>query len=207
MTGSSWRRGFVAGVATLVSLGCVGLKRCAYEGVGRDGWQQPEQVVESLGIRSGDRIADLGSGTGYFTFRLADAAGPDGRVYAVDIDEQLVEHLAERARDDGYANVETVLAKPDDPGLSEGSVDLIFNCNTYHHLPDRVAYFERLRPLLRPGGRIAIVEHRPGFWHWLFPHATEPEQIRSELEKAGFELAQEHDYLSEQSFLIFTPVH
>ena len=193
-------------VATLalLSAGCVGFKRCAYEGIGRDRWQQPERVIAALSLEHGNQVADIGSGTGYFTFRLADAAGPDGRVYAVDIDEQLVEHLTERARDEGYPNVETVLAAPDDPRLEPGSIDLVFTCNTFHHIEDRIAYFARVRTLLRPGGRVAIVEGRPGWFHWLFPHATAPDEIRRDMEAAGYRRLDSHDWLSQQSFQVFT---
>ena len=71
----------------MITTGCAGLKRCAYEGFDRDDWQAPERVVEVLGIEPGDRIADVGAGGGYFTFRLADAVGAQGLVYAVDVDE------------------------------------------------------------------------------------------------------------------------
>ncbi len=206
MTRLAWLRTPLAAAAILsFASGCVAFKRCAYEGIGRDGWQQPERVIAALELRGGERIADLGSGTGYFTFRLADATGPGGRVLAVDIDSLLVDHLAERAAEEGYANVEAVLAEPDDPGLADASVDLVFTCNTFHHIQDRVAYFERLRKTLRPGGRVAIVESRPGWTYRFFPHATPAEAIRRELEQAGYRLLAEHDWLSQQSFLVFTP--
>src|SRR3990172_9550282 len=110
------RRRLPAAVLALVSLAslavaCTQLKRCAYEGWGRDEWQQPERVVEALGLEPGARVADLGSGGGYFTFRLARAVGPTGKVYAVDVDEDLNAYVAERAREEGHANVETVLAE------------------------------------------------------------------------------------------------
>ncbi len=201
----AWRYTTIVGLA-LLTAGCVALKRCAYEGVGRDGWQQPERVVESLEIEPGDQVADLGSGTGYFTFRLAQATGPEGRVYAVDVDTTLVEHLDEKAREEGHANVQGVIASFDDPKLEAASVDLLFTCNTYHHIEDRIAYFERVKKLLRPGGRVAIVELRPGWTYRFFPHATPPDDIRTEMESAGYRLVADHDWLSKQSFLIFAPV-
>jgi ubiquinone/menaquinone biosynthesis C-methylase UbiE len=194
----------------VTAVGCAGLKRFAYSGFGRDRWQHPEQVIGSLGIQTGDRVADLGSGGGYFTFRLADAVGPDGKVYAVDVDPGMIRHLEERASKEGYSNVEVVLAQYDDPLLPEPGVDLIFTCNTYHHLEDRIAYFDRARQYLRPGGRVAIVEHRPGGWlQWIFPHSTPSEVIRTEMEAAGYQFQNEHSFLPRQNFLVFTlrPMH
>jgi predicted methyltransferase len=191
-------------VAALLLLpACTSLKRCAYEPADRDEWQKPAEVIAALGLRPGDRVADLGSGAGYFTFRLADAVGPTGKVYATDIDAGMNEDLARRAREDRRQNVEVVLAARDDPRLPE-PVDLIFTSNTYHHLEERPAYFRQARRHLRPGGRVAIVEFRPeGFWQWIFPHSTAEEAIRAEMERAGYRLVRELDFLERQSFLIF----
>jgi predicted methyltransferase len=112
--------------AALLVTGCAAWKRFSYEGFGRDDWQQPDEVLALLAIRPGDRVADLGAGGGYFTFRLAEAVGPGGRVYAVDIDDDMLAHLARRARETGAANVEIVRADADDPRLPDGEIDLLF---------------------------------------------------------------------------------
>jgi arsenite methyltransferase len=194
-----------AALAALVLLaGCTALKKWAYEGFGRDGWQQPEKVVESLAIKPGDRVADLGSGGGYFTFRLSQAVGPTGKVYAVDVDKDLLEDLAERAKKDGYGNVEKTLAKYDDPSLPE-SVDLIFTSNVYHHIDARAKYFADAAKYLRPGGRIAIVDFNGKHWSATFiGHTTPVEVIKKEMDEAGFRLEREFDFLDRQSFLVFS---
>ena len=183
--------------------GCTALKRCAYSGPGRDDWQQPERVVADLGLGPGDRVADLGAGGGYFTFRLARVVGPTGRVFAVDVDEGMLDYLRERAEEEDLPQVETVRAASDDAGLPADAVDLVFVSNTYHHLPEPSAYFARLRESLRPGGRIAVVEFREGG----FPpgHGTAPERIRADLEAAGYVRVADHDYLERQSFQVFAP--
>jgi ubiquinone/menaquinone biosynthesis C-methylase UbiE len=191
--------------ALCAAAGCSDVKRFAYEGVGRDEWQQPGRVVEVLALRPGDRVADLGAGGGYFTFRLADAVGPTGRVFAVDVDPGMTQHLAGRARELGLANVETVLAAEDDPRLPDGAVDLVFTCNTYHHLADRTAYFERLKRDLAPGGRVAVIEYSGhGLFDGLFGHHTSAETIRAEMEAAGYRLLDEPGFLERQHFLIFS---
>jgi predicted methyltransferase len=185
-------------VALLVS-GCGALKRCAYEGFARDAWQQPERVVADLALAPGARVADLGAGGGYFTFRLAHAVGPTGLVYAVDVDPDMVDFLAEAAEKEGLGNVRPVLAAADDPRVPE-RVDLVFTSNTYHHLENRVAYFSALRErALAPGGRVTIVEYRPE----VTSHATARETIEQEMTAAGFRLEKSFDYLERQHFLVF----
>ena len=195
-----------AALAALVLLaGCTTLKKCAYEGFGRDAWQQPEKVVQSLAIRSGDRVADLGSGGGYFTFRLSRAVGPTGKVYAVDVDKDMLEDFAERANKDGYRNIEKVPAKYDDPSLPESGVDLIFTSNVYHHIEARAKYFAEAAKYLRPGGRVAIVDFNGRHWSATFMgHYTPAEVIKREMEEAGYRLEHELDFLDRQSFLIFS---
>lgn len=195
-------------VCGLLLAGCAQLKQCAYQGVNRDVWQQPEKVVASLDIKPGATVADLGSGGGYFTFRLARAVGSAGKVYAVDVDSDMVDLIAKAARDNSTGNVEPILAKPGDPMLPKAGVDLVFSSNTYHHIGDRVAYFEKLRQILRPAGRVAIIDFdRRGWLEGLFGHYTPSEFIKREMAQAGYILDQEFDFLDRQSFLVFKPIH
>jgi len=192
-------------VAAVLLAGCAQLKQCAYEGVNRDDWQQPQRVIAALNLRPGDQVADLGSGSGYFTFRLAAAVGSAGKVYAVDIDPDMIDLIAKRAKQETASNIEPILAKSDDPSLPKTGIDLIFTSNTFHHIDGRVAYFSNLRNYLRPGGRIAIIDFDRRSWLvGLFRHYTPSEFIKREMEQAGYALAQELDFLDRQSFLIFT---
>jgi predicted methyltransferase len=186
-------------VALLVALGCGPLERFGYEGFGRDRWQQPERVVAALAITPGARVADLAAGGGYFTGRLADAVGPTGVVYAIDVDPDMTAHLEEQPP----PNVKIVLAPQDDPKIPE-PVDLLFTCNTYHHIRSRTDYFGNARRYLAPGGRVAIVElARRGWLQRIFAHFTPPETIRAEREAAGYRQTAEHGFLERQSFLLF----
>jgi arsenite methyltransferase len=192
-------------VAAVLLAGCAYLKQCAYEGVNRDEWQQPQKVIGVLNIRPGDQVADLGSGSGYFTFKFAEAVGPTGRVYAVDIDRDMVALIAKRARQENASNVDAILARPDDPLLPQAGIDLIFSSNTYHHIENRVAYFSHLRKYLRPGGRVAIIDFDRRAWlEGLLRHYTPSEFIKREMEQAGYSLQRELGFLDRQSFLIFT---
>jgi arsenite methyltransferase len=204
------KRTVVIGAAVVAALvvgfvwGGGAIRRASYSGPFRARWQKPEQVLHTLDIRPGQRVADLGAGGGYFTFRLADAVGPTGKVYAIDIDEDMTDWVAAEAERRGYANVETILAEPADPHLPADGVDLIFTCDTYHHLEDRTAYFARLKPFLRPGGRVAVIDYNDNsFLPWLVGHVSPSNVVRVELGAAGYRIEQEYDFLPKQTFIVF----
>jgi len=199
------RRSWAAALAAVLILSaCTSLKRLAYEGFGRDGWQKPDEVVAALALRAGDRVADLGSGGGYFTFRFSRAVGPAGKVYAVEVDSGMLDYVGARAKEEGYRNIETVSAKYDDPLLPESGVDLIFTSNVYHHIEGRVKYFADAAKYLRAGGRIAIVDFDGRHWTAIFGHTTPVELVRKEMEEAGYRLERELDFLDRQAFLVYS---
>jgi ubiquinone/menaquinone biosynthesis C-methylase UbiE len=189
----------------VASASCTDIKKLAYEGLDRDEWQHPEEVIKALSIKPGDRIADLGAGSGYFTFRLADAVGPTGRVYAVDVDTDMNADLEKRVKDTGYQNIEVLLAQLNDPGLPDTGVNLIFSSNSYHHFENRATYFANVRKYLQLHGRLAIIDFNGEGWlQQIIGHYTSEETIQGELEEAGYILEQKLDFLPNQGFLIFT---
>ena len=174
----------------------------------RDAWQEPDAVIQALHISRGVRIADLGAGGGYFTFPLARAVGPEGKVYAVDTEDSSLRFIETAAAQRGGMppQVELKLATPDRPNLPTGDIDLIFTCNTYHHLSNRTMYMRNLRTALRPNGRIAIIDFKEGSWLGsLFGHATSKETVRQEMEAAGYRLINDFDFLAKQHFQVFAP--
>jgi arsenite methyltransferase len=170
----------------------------------REPWQKPSEVIATLDLQPGSRVADLGAGDGYFTFRLADAVRPDGHVYAIDVVPKLTERLAKRAAERDPPDVSVILAPYDDPGLEAASVDVIFSCNTFHHIEDRVTYFRNAAAALRPAGRVVVIDMLPSAWlQRLTGHTIRPEVIRAEMLQAGYVPVREYDFLPEQSFIIF----
>ena len=175
-----------------------------FESPERSAWQKPDEVVSSLSVAPDATIADLGAGTGYFAVRFA-AATPQGKVYAVDIEPDMVAWLAERAQKDGLANLEAVQGEPNDPRLP-AAVDLVFMCNVFHHLADPKAYFEAVAAKLEPGARVVIVDFRkdnpddaPG------PPAKmrmRSEEIVELMRAAGYELRREDRELLEYQYLL-----
>jgi cyclopropane fatty-acyl-phospholipid synthase-like methyltransferase len=190
-------------LAARIGAAFAAVKGALYSGFGRDRWQKPDEVIRALALKPGDRVADLGSGGGYFTFRLAREVTPSGIVYAVDRDLGLLRAIARRAAKEKVANVRTVEAAADDPALPE-PVQLVFVSNAYHHLDHRAEYFRKAARYVALNGRIAILEgKREGFFARLFGHATSPATIRAEMRSAGYRVVDAHDLLPRESFLIF----
>jgi cyclopropane fatty-acyl-phospholipid synthase-like methyltransferase len=170
----------------------------------RDAWQKPHAVIQTLALQPDARVADLGAGTGYFAARLANML-PKGRVYAVDIEPDMVRYLQARAKREGLPNVIALKGEPDDPRLPE-KVDLILLVDVYHHIGDRTSYFRRLREALRSGGRVAIVDFKLDSPEGP-PRAARvaPEAVIAEMKAAGYAVAAEHSFLPYQYFLVFAP--
>jgi FkbM family methyltransferase len=170
----------------------------------RDAWQKPQEVIEALKLKRAALVADIGAGTGYFTMRLARAL-PGGKVFAVDLEPDMVKHLAQRAKHEHLANVVAVQATTDDARLPE-KVDLALMVDTYHHIDDRRRYFAKLKESLKPGGRVAIIDFTLDSDIGPAPRArVSPDRVKSELAAAGYHLADEHTFLENQYFLVFTP--
>ncbi len=168
----------------------------------RDAWQKPHEVIQALALKPDAVIADIGAGTGYFSVRFSHMV-PQGRIYGVDTEPDMVKYLANRAQLYGLKNLIAVHAAPDDPRLPE-KVDLIILVDTFHHIEGRDRYFCRLHDYLKPGGRVAIIDFRMDSSDGPPRSArSTPEAIKAELNAAGYVLVQTHGFLPKQYFLIF----
>lgn len=170
----------------------------------RDAWQKPHEVIRALAPPTDAIIADVGAGTGYFAVRLANML-PAGRVYAVDVEPDMVRYLAERATRENRENLVAIAGAPDDPKLPE-KVDLVLLVDVYHHIENRERYFRGLGKYLKPGGRIAIIDFRLDSPQGPPKAVRIPaDRVRAEMKSAGYGLAQEHGFLPNQYFLVFAP--
>lgn len=166
-------------------------------------WQQPDRVLRVLGLRRGAVVADIGSGPGYFTTRLARAVGARGRVYAVDPEPAVLQVLVNRLN--GAQNVTPVLSRDDDPMLPPASCDLALFVNAYHHVADGPAFVRRLARCLKPGGRLAAID-------WAYRDTPvgppmrrriPPDILVSVGRRAGLRPIARHEFLPYQYFLVF----
>ncbi len=175
----------------------------------RDQDQKPAQVIEALQLKPGMDVADLGAGSGYFTRRFVDAVTESGTVYVIDVEPKALKHVEQSlaALHQPY-RAEFVLAGPDDPKLPAASADLVFICNTYHHLEDRATYLPRLRRVLKPDGRIVVIDfyhdERSGDLGFPKQHLVPRDRVIQDMMAAGFRLTKEHHFLPKQYFLEFT---
>ncbi|MCC7073082.1 MAG: class I SAM-dependent methyltransferase [Deltaproteobacteria bacterium] len=157
----------------------------AFDDPARDAWQKPDQVIKGLALPEDALVADVGSGTGYFAVRLARAV-PKGKVFGVDVEDDMARYLRERAQREGLHNVVALLSPVDDPRLPE-LVDLVLVVNTVHHIEQRTAYFAKVKTSLKPGGRVVIVDFKLGDLPVGPPEAMRlaPATVTAELQAAG----------------------
>lgn len=174
----------------------------------RDAFQKPAQVMEALALKPGERVADIGAGSGYFTIPVAKAVGPTGTVWAIDASQEMLDYLDERLQSEQLENVKMVKVGRDDPQLPPAGVDTILMIDTIHYIKERTPYAEKLRAGLAPGGRLVIIDYRPKPWAER-PWGPPPEQqipretLDADLAKAGLVPVKVHDFLPEQYFVVY----
>jgi arsenite methyltransferase len=175
------------------------------ENPARDAYQKPDEVVRALAIKPGETIADIGSGSGYFTLRFAAAVGDTGRVYGVDVDPAMIRHLNRRIRDAALRNVQTVLSEPDDPLLPDRSIDRFVVVDTWHHIEKQAEYLALMKRMLRPRGQVVMIDYQKRELPVGPPLAMKiaREDLVRQMETNGFRLAKEHTFLPYQYFLVF----
>lgn len=175
------------------------------EGPDRTAWQKPDQVMDALGIADGATVADLGAGGGWFTIRLARRVGPNGLVYAEDIQPQMIGAIDQRVSREGLRNTKTVLGTPDDPHLPEGRLDVVLMVDVYQEFENPVTLLKNVARALKPTGRLGIVGFRKDGGGPGPPHEERPEAetVIQEAVEAGLLLLKTEDFLPYQYLLVF----
>ncbi len=176
------------------------------ENPSRDSYQKPDEVVAALKLEEGEAIADIGAGSGYFTFRFSKAVSDGGKVFAVDINPDMIRHMNRRSRDLGTTNVVTILAEEDDPLLPDQSIDRVFICDTWHHIGNQESYLELIKRALKPDGQVIMVDYKKTELPVGPPVHMKiaSSDLVTQMEKAGFQLLKEHKFLPYQYFFVFS---
>jgi len=171
----------------------------------RDAYQKPQEVLAALDLKPGEIIADIGAGSGYFTFRLARHVSERGTIYAVDVTPDMILHINRVIRDLKVTNVASILADPDDPLLPVASVNRFFFSDSWHHIENQTKYLSLMKKMLKPNGEVVMID---------FDKKETPvgpplkmriarEDLIKQMTSNGFRLAKEHTFLPYQYFLIF----
>lgn len=171
----------------------------------RDRWQRPDRIMDALGIADASRVADVGAGSGWFTIRLARRVGPQGVVYAEDVQQEMLNAITRRVQREGLANVRTILGRGADTRLPSATFDAVLIVDAYHEIEDRVALLNNLGQALKPQGRIGVVDFKleaggPG------PDLDErvdPDLVVADAARAGLRVVARETFLQYQYFLIF----
>jgi ubiquinone/menaquinone biosynthesis C-methylase UbiE len=175
------------------------------EGPDRDAWQKPDEIMDALGIADGAAVADLGAGAGWFTIRLARRVGPNGVVWAEDIQPEMIEAISRRVEREGLRNVKPILGVPTDPRLPDSALDAVLIVNSYNELEDPTALLRNVARDLKPKGRLGIVDFtREGFGPGPpMQDRVDPTRIVSDAGVAGLKLIAHENFLRYQYLLIF----
>ena len=178
------------------------------EGPDRVAWQRPDRIMDELGIGDGSVVADLGAGGGWFTVRLADRVGPNGRVYAEDIQQEMLEAIRRRVQRLGFqTRVITKLGTAVNPQLPPRTLDAALIVDAYHEMEQPVALLKNLMASLKPGGRIGIVNFKKDGYGPGPPmeQRIDADRVIRDAERAGLRLQSRGDFLRYQYLLVFVP--
>ena len=173
-----------------------------FDSPGREQRLHIDRVMDILGITPGKSVADIGAGSGWFTVRAARRVGPSGTVYAVDINPEAIGYLDHRLQTESVRNVKTILSKPEDPMLPKEGIDAVLLLKTYHEVADPVALLVHLRPALRAGARVGIIDRNGNGTN----HGVSREVVVNEAARAGYLLVRTYDFVKDDGmdyFLLF----
>lgn len=213
----SLRQARTLGAATLVIIICAfTIQSIAGDERDRDQWQQPEKVMDSVGVKPGMVIGEAGAGRGYFTFKLAKRVGDTGKIFANEIVERHLQYIDDRCRREGIQNIETVLGEIEDPIFPKGKLDMVFMVYVFHHLDRPIEFLRNIVPSLKPHATVVLVERDPDKWppgnknddrsydssrHDFMPNHI----VLRRIEEAGYTLVKKETFLERDNIYVICP--
>ncbi len=178
---------------------------------GRETTEQPEKILDKMELKDGDLVVDLGCGNGFYTLRVAKRVGPHGHVFAVDVQQGMLDQMQERQQEAGLRNIYSILGEFDDPHLPPGKIDWLLLVDVYHEFSNPEAMLEKIKECLAPGGKVALLEYRaeedqdPELMPQMIPrdHKMTVDEVMREWIPAGFKLVERLEFLPAQHYFIF----
>jgi len=183
----------------------VSCSNCFAQNTWRDNQMQPELIMDTIGVKSGMVIGEVGAGEGYFTFKLSERVGPDGKIYANDIKNSVLETINEKAGEEKIENIFTVRGETEDPRFPETNLDMIVMMMVYHDLEEPVKYFQNLKKYLKPEAVVVIIDKDPDRWGQGRDHFMTKEAILDSVKKSEYELVRLETFLEKDNIYIFRP--
>jgi ubiquinone/menaquinone biosynthesis C-methylase UbiE len=167
--------------------------------------EMPETALDKIGLKPGMVVADVGAGVGYFTIRLAKRVGPSGKIFALDVQPEMLSKLKQRAAEAKLTNIQAILSSESDPRLPDGCCDVILMVDVYHELSQPQVMLQKLRRALKPDGRLVLLEYRKEDPHIPIrsEHKMSVAEAKAELEAEGYKLDGVLKDLPRQHILIF----
>jgi ubiquinone/menaquinone biosynthesis C-methylase UbiE len=171
----------------------------------RDNWQQPQRVLDSLGVQGGMVIGEAGAGDGYFTYHLAARVGGSGRVYANDIDDDELDKIRKKIESDSITNIVTILGESTETNFPDSTMDMVIMVYVFHHLDEPVPFFKNLTRVLKPGAPVIILERDPDKYQGRSGHFYPKKKLISMIQETGYRVDKIYTFLSRDNIYVIYP--
>ena len=172
---------------------------------GRDNWQKPEVIMDSVGIKPGMIIGEIGAGDGYFTFKMVDRIGSNGHIYANDIVKSKLDYINRKCKEDNINTITTILGEENDSLLPKDTLDMVIMVYTFHHLEKPVEYLENLRTIIKQNTPVVIVERDPERYGHEYYHFFKKEKVINLIKEADYQLKKLYTFLKRDNIYVIIP--
>jgi ubiquinone/menaquinone biosynthesis C-methylase UbiE len=201
------RREIILMVVCILFLTCIFNCTAAEQDSPRDSWQQPEKIMDAIGIKSGMTIGEAGAGEGYFTFRLSNRVGEKGKIYANDINGDALEKIEKRCAEDSISNIVTILGEVADPLFPAGELDMVVMMRAFHDFEKPIEWMKNVVASLKPKGRLVIIDLDPDKAKYGWDHFMSKEELLATMERTDFDLVQIETFLERDNIYIYSLPH
>jgi predicted methyltransferase len=198
------RREIIFMVVGYLFLSCVFNYTIAQQDSSRDSWQQPERIMDAIGIKAGMTIGEAGAGEGYFTFHLSSRVGEKGKIYANDINKGALDRIEKRCATDSIGNIVTVLGEVANPLFPAGELDMVVMMRAFHHFEEPVEWMKNVIVSLKPGARLVIIALDPEKAKYGWDHFMSKETLLATMEKTDFNLLRIETFLEKDNIYIYS---